>query len=125
MSRVRNRDTDAELALRRELHLRGMRYRVNHRIEGLGRARPDIVFTKAKVAVFVDGCFWHRCPEHATFPRSNEVWWAEKLDVNVSRDRETDRLLAQLEWQVVRVWEHEDPATAANRVQEILGSSDY
>jgi DNA mismatch endonuclease (patch repair protein) len=124
MSRVRNRDTDAELALRRELHLRGIRYRVNHRIEGLGRTRPDIVFTKAKVAVFVDGCFWHRCPEHATFPKSNKAWWAEKLDVNVRRDREIDRLLAELGWQVVRVWEHEDPATAANRVQEILDSSD-
>ena len=125
MSRVRNRDTDAELALRRELHTRGMRYRVNHRIEGLGRTRPDIVFIKAKVAVMVDGCFWHRCPEHATFPKSNEAWWAEKLEVNVGRDRETDRLFAQLGWQVVRVWEHEDPTTAANRVQEILGSSDY
>jgi DNA mismatch endonuclease (patch repair protein) len=120
MSRVRNRDTDAEMALRRELHRRGLRYRVNVQIAGLGRTRPDIVFTKAKIVVFVDGCFWHRCPIHATFPKVNEQWWADKLEKNVLRDRATDRALQDVGWTVVRVWEHEDPVEAADKIERLI-----
>ena len=120
MSRVRNRDTAAEMALRRELHRRGLRYRVNFKIPGLGRTRPDIAFTRQKIAVFVDGCFWHRCPEHATFPKANAEWWAKKLDVNVRRDREIDDALREAGWTAVRVWEHEDPAEAADRIESLV-----
>jgi DNA mismatch endonuclease (patch repair protein) len=116
MSRVRNRDTAAEMAVRRELHGRGYRYRVNLRIPELGRSRPDIAFTRQRVAVFVDGCFWHRCLEHATFPRSNKRWWADKLENNVQRDRAIDTALTTIGWTVVRIWEHEDPSQAADRV---------
>jgi len=78
------------------------------------------VFGTAKVAVFVDGCFWHRCPQHATDPRANAQWWRDKLDRNVARDRETDATLAAQGWLVVRVWEHEDAVAAAARIAEAV-----
>jgi DNA mismatch endonuclease (patch repair protein) len=107
--------TKPELVLRRELHRRGLRYRVNHpQLPG----RPDIAFTRAKVAVFVDGCFWHRCPEHGTMPRNNRDWWQTKLDRNVARDRVKDAALADLGWTVLHVWEHEPPLVAADRVEQ-------
>src|SRR3954452_12887256 len=98
MSRLGRRDTAPELALRRELHARGLRYRVD-RAPVLGvRSRADIVFGPAKVAVYVDGCFWHSCPLHATSPRANADFWAEKLARNRQRDRETDDLLRERGW---------------------------
>jgi DNA mismatch endonuclease (patch repair protein) len=106
--------TKPELALRRELHRRGLRFRVNHsKLPG----RPDVVFTRAKVAVFVNGCFWHRCPVHGTLPRNNRDWWQAKLDRNVARDRAKDAALAELDWTVLHVWEHETPEAAADRVE--------
>jgi DNA mismatch endonuclease (patch repair protein) len=88
----------------------GLRYRVDQQvIPGLGR-RADIVFRRAKVAVFVDGCFWHQCPEHGSLPKSNADWWREKLDRNVQRDRDTDDRLARAGWKVMRIWEHETRA---------------
>ena len=81
------------------------------------RRRADIVFGPAKVAVFVDGCFWHSCPEHATIPKNNREWWIEKLEANVRRDRDTDRELEEAGWAVVRVWEHEDATPAAQRIE--------
>lgn len=120
MSRTKNRDTAAEMAIRRELHCRGLRYRVNAQIDGLGRSRPDIVFTKHKLAVFVDGCFWHRCPEHATPPQANAAWWKEKLDRNVERDRATNERLEELGWTVLRIWEHTRPHEAADLVVDAL-----
>ena len=120
MSRVRNRDTSAEMAVRRELHRRGFRYRVNSRIPELGRTRPDIVFPREQIAIFVDGCFWHKCPEHATFPQSNAAWWAEKLKHNVQRDRKTDRNLVEKGWHVVRIWEHVPPKEAADQIQDLV-----
>lgn len=120
MARVRNRDTSAEMAIRRELHRRGLRYRVNFAIPGMGRTRPDLCFTRARLAVFVDGCFWHRCPDHATFPKTNAAWWEEKLAVNVARDRATDERLVELGWTVIRIWEHESPDAAADRVEAEL-----
>lgn len=122
MSRVRNRHTTPELAIRRELHRRGLRYRVDMPIPGVGRTRPDIVFTRVRVAVFVDGCFWHRCPEHESFPKTNAEWWLNKLDSNVRRDRATDEALRRAGWQVIRIWEHEDPVIAADRVEAIIRS---
>ncbi|MEZ5257880.1 MAG: very short patch repair endonuclease [Ilumatobacteraceae bacterium] len=108
--RQRQRDTEPELALRRELHRRGLRYRVDRRpIPGL-RSRADLVFGPARVAVFVDGCFWHGCPEHATEPKHNASWWREKLATNVERDRRVDETLADAGWLSMRVWEHEDAA---------------
>ena len=122
MSRVLNRHTTPELAIRRELHRRGLRYRVDMPIPGVGRTRPDIVFTRVRVAVFVDGCFWHRCPEHESFPKTNAEWWLNKLDGNVRRDRATDEALTNAGWRVIRIWEHEDPVTAADRVEMIVRS---
>jgi len=114
--RQQARDTAPELALRRLLHARGLRYRVDVApLPGL-RRRADVVFTRARLAVFVDGCFWHRCPQHGTSPRSNADWWRDKLDRNMQRDRDTDRALSEAGWQVLRVWEHEQPETAAKQV---------
>ena len=123
MSRIRNTGTDAEMAIRRELHRRGLRYRVNLSISELGRTRPDIAFTRQRVAVFVDGCFWHRCPDHATFPQTNADWWSEKLERNVARDAETIRRLADLGWTVIRIWEHESPIEAVGRIARALDLS--
>jgi DNA mismatch endonuclease (patch repair protein) len=116
----RGRDTRPELALRRELHRRGLRYRVHLRPEPGLRAFADVVFTRARVAVFVDGCFWHACPRHRTDPRTNSAWWAEKLARNVRRDRRVNEELQRAGWVVVRVWEHESPAEAAARVHDAV-----
>jgi DNA mismatch endonuclease (patch repair protein) len=86
------------------------------------RRRADLVFTRARVAVYLDGCFWHSCPEHATTPKANRDWWLEKLAANVSRDRDTDERLEAAGWAVVRVWEHEDPEVAAERVAVVVRS---
>lgn len=121
MSRQRSRDTDPERALRSLLHRMGLRFRLHRRpVPGL-RREADLVFTGARVAVFVDGCFWHCCPEHATSPKANGRWWATKLAGNVARDRDTDRRLAEAGWRVVRVWEHEEPGQAAARVARAVG----
>lgn len=120
MSRQRRRDTAPELALRSLLHRSGLRYRVHRRpLPELAR-EADIVFVCARVAVFVDGCFWHQCPEHATFPRKNAAWWKAKLDRNVERDRETDAELAAAGWLPLRVWEHADPTEAAGTIGRVV-----
>lgn len=117
MSRQRRRDTDAEMALRRLLHGRGLRFRVDRPIPGLPRRRADLTFPVQRIVVFVDGCFWHGCPEHRSYPKTNADWWAHKLLRNIERDRETDAHLVALGWTIIRVWEHESPATAADRVE--------
>ena len=118
MARQRSRNTVTEMAVRRACHALGLRYRVHrHPLPGL-RREADIVFGPAKVAVFVDGCFWHSCPEHGTSPRANAAWWSEKLRRNQERDAETTKLLGDSGWEVIRVWEHEDPDAAALRVAE-------
>lgn len=122
LSRQRSSGTKPELALRRELHRRGLRYFVDRAPIRGQRRRADLVFPRLRVAVYVDGCFWHRCPEHATFPKNNAQWWAEKLAGNVARDRATDTALTDSGWRVVRVWEHENAITAADRVQATLRS---
>jgi len=120
MRKQRRRDTAPEVALRRELHRRGARFFVDRApLPGL-RRRADLVFPRKRVAVYVDGCFWHSCPQHATSPKNNAQWWADKLAANVVRDRDTDARLADAGWRVLRIWEHEDPIEAADRVQAAL-----
>jgi DNA mismatch endonuclease (patch repair protein) len=120
MAAVRNKNTDIELALRGELHRRGLRYRANFLIPDLGRIRPDVVFTRRRIAVFVDGCFWHSCPEHGTRPKTNRDWWAQKLGNNSSRDKANDAALDAQGWTVIRVWQHEPPVDAADRIEELV-----
>jgi DNA mismatch endonuclease (patch repair protein) len=116
MARQLRRDTKPERAIRSILHREGYRYRVHQRPLPALRREADILFGPAKVAVFVDGCFWHGCPDHATWPAHNADWWEAKIEGNRARDRETDRRLAGCGWSVVRIWEHEDPERAAQRV---------
>jgi len=113
-------DTRPEIALRSALHHRGMRFFKNRRPEKLVRCRADVVFPTARVAVFVDGCFWHRCPEHGVEPSTNSDYWVAKLDRNVIRDRRNDDALKEAGWQVVRVWEHEDFEEAAGRIAQVV-----
>lgn len=110
-------DTAPERALRSELHRLGLRFRKDFPLQLPGRrVRPDIVFTKAKVAVFVDGCFWHRCPEHGRIPKANQHYWELKLSRNVERDQEADAALTDSGWTVLRFYEHVSPIAAANRI---------
>jgi DNA mismatch endonuclease (patch repair protein) len=116
MQRMPRASTGPEMLIRRELHRRGLRFRVNHpRLPG----RPDVAFTGARIAVFVDGCFWHACPDHGVLPKNNRDWWRTKLDRNVERDREKDARLGEMGWVAVHVWEHEDPVKAANSIQHL------
>lgn len=124
MSRQGRRDTAPELALRRLLHARGLRFRVDLPLPGLLRRRADVTFPTQRLVVFVDGCFWHGCPEHKTQPRANSEWWEAKLRRNVERDRETDEQLAAQGWTVIRIWEHERPADAADRVEAAVRGRD-
>ncbi|MYW01979.1 DNA mismatch endonuclease Vsr [Streptomyces sp. SID3343] len=120
MSRQKSKDTGVEVALRRELHRMGLRYRVHRRpLKGV-RREADVVFGPTRVAVYVDGCFWHGCPTHATWPKRNAEFWKNKIEGNRTRDADTDRRMAEAGWLVVRVWEHEDPASAATRVRDVV-----
>ncbi|WP_285444456.1 very short patch repair endonuclease [Streptomyces sp. ISL-44] len=116
----RGKDTKPEVRLRSLLHAEGLRYRVGIRPLPNLRRTADIVFPKARVAVFVDGCFWHGCPEHHRPATKNSEFWREKIEGNRRRDAETDGLLRDAGWQVIRVWEHEDLAEAANRIHSML-----
>ncbi|MGW3890461.1 very short patch repair endonuclease [Micromonospora chokoriensis] len=116
----KGRDTKPERRIRALLHKAGLRYRVNARPLSTLRRTADIVFPAARVAVFVDGCYWHGCPDHYRPARANDQFWREKIDGNRARDRETDRLLAVAGWVVVRAWEHEDPGDAAERIGQIV-----
>lgn len=123
------RDTRPELALRRELHKRGLRYRVQLRVPANRRRTIDIAFTRARLAVFVDGCFWHGCPKHGMSPATNSDWWTWKLARNKARDEDTTRLLTNEGWSVLRFWEHDSVAEAADSVetawqQAVLGSAE-
>jgi len=123
MQRQRRRDTTPELAVRRALHARGWRFRVDiPPLPGL-RRRADIVFTRRRVAVYVDGCFWHSCPTHGTIPKSNQAWWVAKLRANVERDGDTERRLREAGWTTVRLWEHISLEDALIVVETELQSS--
>jgi len=116
----KRRDTSIELAVRRRLHARGVRYRVDYPpVPGL-RRRADVVFIRCRVAVFIDGCFWHRCPVHGTHPKRNADYWEPKLDANAARDAETTALLEAAGWTVLRFWEHEDPDDVAARIAAVV-----
>jgi DNA mismatch endonuclease, patch repair protein len=122
MSSQRTQDTGIEVRLRSLLHAQGLRYRVHQRpLVGLRRV-ADLVFTRTRVAVFVDGCFWHGCPEHGTWPKQNAEFWRYKILGNVRRDRDTDAMLTEAGWLPVRIWEHEEVQKAAGRVAAIVRS---
>lgn len=118
----RGRDITPELAVRRLLHAAGLRYRVDYAPLG-GRRRADIVFTRRRIAVFIDGCFWHGCPEHATAPKTNAGYWGPKLERNTVRDRETDASLLDAGWLVLRFWEHEPATAVADEILHVVGIS--
>jgi DNA mismatch endonuclease (patch repair protein) len=120
MQSNKSRDTKPELALRSAVHALGLRYRVDARPLKALRRRADLVFPRAKVAVFLDGCFWHGCPVHHTVAAANASFWAEKVSTNRARDSDTDAKLAEEGWVSVRVWEHEDPVEAAERVRAVV-----
>lgn len=119
MARVRSKDTEPEITLRKALWRAGVRYRLRPTLPGT----PDIAFLRQRIAIFVDGCFWHGCPEHYTRPVRNAEFWIGKVDRNVRRDRTADKRLSELGWKVVRVWEHEitqDVYAVVRRVRRLL-----
>lgn len=113
MSRLPRRDTRPELAVRRAVFARGYRYRLHRPVPGMPRRTIDLVFVGPQVAVFIDGCFWHGCPEHGSVPKNNRQWWIGKLEANRRRDGETTAHLRALGWVVLRFWEHELPGDVA------------
>lgn len=122
MQSNRRRDTASEKLVRSALHRRGLRFRVDLpiRVDGARPVRPDIVFPRPRVAVFVDGCFWHGCPEHGTLPATNRDYWLPKIEENRQRDQRNTAALEACGWTVVRVWAHEDPAVVATRVARLI-----
>jgi len=113
----RRRDTLPEMRVRRILHARGLRFLVDKSPLG-GRNRADIVFTRRRIVVFIDGCFWHSCPLHGVTPRTNASYWEPKLRRNAERDAEVNRALADAGWTVLRFWEHDDPDHVADMIEE-------
>ena len=120
MKKVRQRDTSAELALRRELHALGLRYRIQVPVLGKPRRVADVAFKTLRVAVFIDGCFWHGCPLHATWPKQNAEFWRAKILANRQRDLDTDGRLHAEGWKVIRAWTHEPPECVAAKVASIV-----
>ena len=116
----RRRDTSCEMEIRSLLHAAGLRYRVDARPLPQWRRRADLVFQGVHTAVFIDGCFWHGCPDHRDLPKANASWWQAKIARNRERDAETDKRLQAAGWEVLRIWEHEDPAEAAARIAEVV-----
>jgi DNA mismatch endonuclease (patch repair protein) len=119
MKSQRQRDTAAETTLRSLLHRRGLRFRVHYALPNL-RRRADIAFPRLRIAVFVDGCFWHGCPQHGTWPKQNASWWREKIEANRRRDADTDARLEEQGWSVIRVWEHEQAEAAAKSIEDAV-----
>ena len=120
MRQQASQDTGAELAVRQLLHSAGYRYRVHYPVPGMRRRKIDIAFTRVRLAVLIDGCFWHGCPDHATRPKANAEWWRQKLDRNITRDRETNAQLASEGWTILRFWEHESPEAVMREVAEAV-----
>ncbi|GAB2510799.1 very short patch repair endonuclease [Microbacterium petrolearium] len=116
----RGRDTKPELAVRRLVHGRGLRYRVNARVEPDLRRTADLLFTRARVAVFIDGCYWHGCPDHCAMPKVNVAYWHTKIAGNRRRDIETTSLLRERGWTVLRFWSHELPDAVASRIEAVV-----
>lgn len=124
MAKVRQKGTDAEVALRREMFRIGLRYRVDYVVLKKPRRIADIAFPGRRIAIFVDGCFWHGCPEHATWPKRNAEFWRQKIEANRQRDAETTELLRSLGWTVLRFWSHQSPAEAAKTVAHMVAMAD-
>jgi len=122
MQATLRRDTPPELKIRSLLHRRGYRFRVDARPLKSQKSRADIVLKRFRVAVYIDGCFWHGCPLHATWPKANASWWREKIESNRYRDARANAVLMASGWVVVRIWEHEDPSTALDRIVHQLES---
>ena len=120
MRQAKTRGTKPELMIRRLLHAAGYRYRVQFRASGLARRTVDLAFPCQRVAVFIDGCFWHGCTLHRSIPKSNNRWWSQKLTENHNRDVDTDERLKRLGWRVLRFWEHDDPANAVSMIRSVL-----
>lgn len=123
MRRAKTAGTHPELSLRSMLYREGFRYRIQFRIKGLPRRTIDIAFPKARLALFIDGCFWHGCTLHRTIPKSNNEWWASKLAENQARDRDTDERLRALGWRVLRFWEHEELEHMIDAVRSALADA--
>lgn len=121
MSKTRQRDNAREVSLRSALHRRGLRFRLHRRIIDGSKRTVDVVFPRARLAVFLDGCFWHGCPLHASWPKTNADWWRAKIETNRQRDRDTDERLTATGWTVIRIWEHEKLEEAVKRVEAALG----
>ena len=124
MAKVRQTGTDAELALRREMYRIGLRYRVGYEVLKKPRRVADVAFPGRKIAVFVDGCFWHGCPEHATWPKRNAEFWRQKIEANRQRDADTNARLDAAGWTALRFWSHESPAKAAATVASVVAKTD-
>jgi len=122
MKKVRTRDTGPEMAVRRLLYANGLRYRVNYKPKspGLGRSTIDIAFPGKRLAVFIDGCFWHNCPEHGEIPKANNKWWQKKLTENSERDKRVTKTLKEGGWRVQRYWSHENPEIVCQRIREAI-----
>lgn len=120
MERQRRRDTDCELMLRKALHAAGFRFRVNYPVPERPRRTIDIAFTRQRLAIFVDGCFWHGCEEHGVQPKHNAEWWSSKLAANRERDAETTALLVAAGWRVLRLWEHQSVNEQFTLVEQAL-----
>jgi len=120
MKATGGRDTKPELRLRSLLHRMGLRYRVDQPVLAGTRRRADLVFKRARVAVFVDGCFWHGCTEHKTIPKANREFWLEKITTNRTRDADTDRRLGEQGWKSVRIWEHDVSEATARRIATLV-----
>ena len=117
MQAIRARDTRPELAIRRELHRRGLRYRVNVSVPGMPRRTIDVAWKGRRVAVFIDGCYWHGCREHSSAPKVNSDYWGTKIENNRRRDRETGQFLQERGWVVMRLWEHESVKEVADAIE--------
>lgn len=124
MAKVRQKGTDAEMALRREMYRIGLRYRIDYEVLRRPRRVADIAFPGRKIAIFVDGCFWHGCPEHATWPKRNAEFWRQKIEANWKRDADTNDRLQSLGWTVLRFWSHESPVEAAKVVARVVAMAD-
>lgn len=119
MQATAQRDNSFERQVRSALHFKGIRFRNHYRIAALPRRSIDIALVGAKIAVFVDGCFWHGCRRHGTIPKSNRAWWKKKIDMNKLRDRDTNIQLRKAGWKVMRVWEHQPVSSVALRIARI------
>ncbi|MGQ7297913.1 very short patch repair endonuclease [Quadrisphaera sp. KR29] len=122
MQQLKRRDNAVELAVRQLLHASGLRYRVAFPIPGQRRRTIDIAFTRSRVAIYLDGCFWHGCPIHGTSPKANSEWWRTKIATNKARDADATAQLTDMGWTVLRYWEHEDPAAVAADIRTRLAS---